>query len=156
MRIPFQAVATILLGSLILGAMLMFKINLDWANKVETMRGDVVARFFVEGARDDIPEADAFRAAAYMWLVLGITSLAGIYAVFIRKQRLAIWIAIALILFASTVVLLQPSMANINGNNPKTTGMGIAFFGILGMLLILVLQTTLKSEPAAREMLKRK
>jgi hypothetical protein len=146
MRRAFQVVATIFLVSMILGALLMVQINFGWVTKVDAMRADPVTRFIVDGARSDIPASSAFEQAAWLWLVLGIGTLLAIVAVFMRKRLFGILSATILIAFASITVLLQPSISNINGNNPQTTGMGIAFFGILGLLILVLLHTTFKTD----------
>lgn len=146
MRQAFQVVATVFLASLVLGAMLMAKINFGWVTKIDAMRGDLVTRFFVEGARSDIPPSAEFERAAWIWIVLGIATLLGMVAVFLKKRLFAIGTALGLVVFASVTVLIQPSMTNINGNNPQTTGMGIAFFGILGMCIVILLHTTMRQD----------
>jgi hypothetical protein len=151
MRLTLQIFATVFLVSLVLGSLLMVQINWDWAAKVTALRGDVVSLFLVESARKDIPEASAFATVAWLWLGLGITTAIGVIAVYWRNHVWGLVIAFGLIAFAVVTVLLQPGIDNIDGNNPKVTGMGIAFFGILGMLIVILLHTMMKTEQAETE-----
>lgn len=154
MRKIFQVFATVFLVSLLAGAVLMIQINSDWAAKVTEMRSDVVTRFLVEAVRDDIPEASAFSRAVWIWVAIAVMVPLGIYGVYWRKHLPALVMMVVMIAAVVASVLLQPGMELPKGNDPKTMGIGIAFFGIIGLLMGVLLHTTMKGEEGEEQMYK--
>lgn len=144
MRRVFQLFATLMLASLVLGGIVMLEINLDKAEVVEGMNGNFLSRLLVEGMQLDIAAPGSFRMAGWLWLALGLASLVGIAAVFVRRRTLGLVVGVGLLVFILVAVAVQPPLAAVTANDPKTTGMGIGFFGAIGTGVLILLHTVLK------------
>ena len=144
MKLLLRTFSILMLVSLVLGSFIMAGVNFDWADKVNDMQSSFFSRLIVEAARPDIPESSAFVRAAWVWIGLAPVAIVGIIAVFTKRHQFGWIVGAAVLLGMVLAVLLQPSLANTGGNDPKTTAMGITFFGIAGALVLIGLHTIWK------------
>lgn len=141
MKILLRTFSILMLVSLTLGSLIMVGVNLDWADKVEAMQSNFLSRLIVETARPDIPEAGVFNRSAFVWMAMVPVAILGIVAVFSRRHRFGWGTGVAVIGAMILAILLQPSLPNIDGNDPRVTGLGITFFGTIGALVLIGLHT---------------
>lgn len=141
MKTLLRTFSVLMLVSLALGSIIMVGVNLDWADKVQAMQSNFLSRLIVEVARPDIPASGDFTRSALVWVGMVPVAIVGVVAVFSRRHLFG-WVSgAAAVLFMIIAILLQPSMPNIDGNDPRVTALGITFFGTIGAIVLIGLHT---------------
>lgn len=122
----------------------MAVIDFKKASDIESIESNIFGKLVLTMANQDMSDPLTWRLAGAGWVFIALGSVFGIVVTFLRKHTLG-WAAGAA-LFAVTViiVILQPSLESANGNDPQITGIGVAFFGVLGMLLLVLVHTVFK------------
>ncbi len=126
MRLVIQVFASIFLASLVLGSFIL------------------VAKDYQLYTTTD--HAAKWLWAAIGWVILSLGCVWGIVTVFLKRHKLGWLSGAGLGIYTVVLLLLQPGLDTVRGNDPKVTGMGIAVFGMIGMLLLVLLHTSLKPE----------
>jgi hypothetical protein len=143
MRIALQIFTTIFLVSLVLGGLLMVAVDFKNAADIESIESNPFGQFVMTFASKDFASPAALRAAGYLWLLLALGSIVGVGAAFLKKHTFGWAVGAGLGALTLIVILVQPTVEGGN-NDPKYTGMAIAFFGLIGIGLLVLLHTVLK------------
>ncbi len=130
MRLVIQVFTSIFLASLVLGSFIL------------------VAKDYTLYTAFAADHPDKWLWAAIGWMILSLGSVWGIVAVFLKRHKLGWITGSALGIYTVLLLVLQPGLDATRGNDPKVTGMGIAVFGMIGMLLLILLHTSLKPDSA--------
>ncbi len=145
MRIVLQVFTTLMLVSMLLGSLMMAQIDGRLATRSLMMHD---TGFSGEPSQPQIGAGGHASGRWYtscgIWLLLAVGSLWGVVATFLRKHALGMYTGIGLLALTVLGVLYQPSGGDYLRNDPKYTGMGIAFFGLVGMLMLIALHTVFK------------
>jgi hypothetical protein len=150
MQVAFKVFTTLFFVSLMLGSLLMAAVDFGNASDVESFENNPFGKLALVLSPDQIGTPEAWRLAGSLWLVQAAFSVVGIVATFLKKHRFGLVIGIGMIIFAVIVTSMQPSIETNTGNDPKVTGMGIAFFGVIGMLLLILIHTVMKPKGSTR------
>lgn len=144
MRLVLQIFGIFFLASLLLGGLLIAAVDFKEAAEIERVSRNPFAKMALANA-ENFADANAWKTAGIFWVVLSISTIAGIVATVLKRPKFGIWVGIALLALTVVVVLLQPALESTQQLNPKTLGMSVAFFGAFGMAILLLLSTQLKA-----------
>jgi hypothetical protein len=143
MRLTLQIFATFFLASLLLGGLMMMAIDFKNAADIADLNSNFIGKLALGLAGDSGVSAGRLQFSGAVWAILALGSIVGIVATFLKKHTFGIVVGSSLLALAVLVVILQPRLEMREGNI-QSMGMVIAFFGSVGVSMMLMLHTKLK------------